>query len=187
MEFTALKKELMGLPNNYIVGVIFPSNDYEKHNLDLVKLMSSQKGIVGNYVSVNRPYTDLIAQFKNSNISHENIFFTDCITKELGGKPVEADNCIYIDSPKALTDISIAMHQFIDHTPNHEKFIYVDSISTLGIHNNANTMLKFVHYLTGKMRLWGIKGVMVALHEDSDRKLIGEVSQFCDKIIDMTK
>ena len=44
-------------------------------------------------------------------------------------------------------------------------------------------MMRFIHYLTGKIRLWNISGVMISLHEESDKKVIGEISQFCDKII----
>jgi hypothetical protein len=187
MDLNRLKKELKGLPSNFIVGVILPSNDYEKTNLELLRILSAQNNIVGSYVSVNRPYTDLIKVFEKSEIVHDNLFFIDCITKELGGKPADVPNCVYIDSPKALTDISIAMHHFIEHTANRDKFIYIDSISTLSIHNDQNRMMKFIHYLTGKIRLWGIKGVMVALHEDADRKMIAEISPFCDKMIDMTQ
>ena len=46
-------------------------------------------------------------------------------------------------------------------------------------------MLKFIHYLTGKIRLWNIQGIMVALHEDTDKRLISEISQFCDRMIDL--
>ena len=181
-----LKKELKGLPINFIVGVILPTENYESTNLELLRMLSSQKGIVGNYVSVNRPFNDLVQKLNDSKINHDNLFFIDCITKKIGGKPIDVPNCVYIDSPSALTDISIAMHQFIEHTKVHNQFIYIDSISTLSIHNDMNKMLKFIHYLTGKIRLWGIQGIMVALHEDTDQKLISEISQFCDKMIDLT-
>ncbi len=181
-----LRTELKGLPNNFIVGVILPGQNYESANLELLKMLNAEKGIVGSYISVNRPFNDLIKTLKKSEIAHDNLFLIDCITKELGGRPIDLPNCVYIDSPKALTDICIAMHQFIEHTQKHNKFIYIDSISTLGIHNKPETMLKFVHYLTGKIRLWGIKGVMVALHEDTDRQMISQISPFCDRIIDLT-
>ncbi|MBS3113216.1 hypothetical protein J4418_03985 [Candidatus Woesearchaeota archaeon] len=181
-----LKKELKSLPKNFIVGVVLPTKNYEFINLELLRMLSAQKGVVGGYVSVNRPFNDLSLKLKSSNISLDNLFFIDCITKEVGGKSIDSPNCVYIDSPKSLTDIGIAMHQFIVHTKDYEKFLYVDSISTLGIHNDSNTMLRFIHFLTGKIRLWGIQGVMVALHEDSDQRLIAEISQFCDKMIDLT-
>ncbi len=182
-----LKKELKGLPDHFIVGVVLPTKNYEEVNLELLRMLNSQKNIVGNYVSVNRPFSDLIKVLKKSKIPHDNLFFIDCITKEVGGKPIATPNCVYMDSPRALTDICIAMHQFIEHAKKHNKFIYVDSISTLGIHNDTNTMLRFIHYLTGKIRLWDIQGVMVALHEDADERLIAEISQFCDRMIDLTK
>lgn len=187
MVIEKLKKELKSLPANFIVGVILPTQNYEEVNLELLRMLNSQKNIVGNYVSINRPFNDLTKLLNKSNINQENLFFIDCITKEVGGKPIESSNCVYINSPKSLTDISIAMHQFIEHTKGHDKFIYIDSISTLSIHNDMDRMLKFIHYLTGKIRLWNIQGIMVALHEDSDQRLISEISQFCDKMIDLTK
>jgi len=48
---------------------------------------------------------------------------------------------------------------------------------------NSEQVLKFIHYVTGKMRIFGFNGMILALHEDTDKKMIAELGQFCDKVI----
>ena len=89
----------------------------------------------------------------------------------------------FINSPSHLTDLSIALHKYFTSSEDKNRFLHLDSLSTLNIHNEAGSVLKFVHYLTGKMRVFGLKGVILSLREETDKKLIAELSQFCDKMI----
>jgi len=120
---------------------------------------------------------------KNNNIKTDNIFFIDCITKSLGGKLPEGPNCVLIDSPAHLTELGIALHDYFTSSGEKNRFLYIDSISSLLIHNNLDSILKFVHSVTGKMRVFGFNGIMLSLREETDQKLISHLGQFCDKVI----
>jgi len=181
-----LEKELEDLPENFIVGVVMPNDSYEDVNMHLMSFLINRKKASGGYVSVSKPYHHTIDMLKNNNIKTDNIFFIDCITKSLGGKLPEDKNCVFVESPSHLTDISITLHQFFISSGEKNRFLYIDSLSTLSIHNNLNDVLRFVHYLTGKMRIFGFNGIMLSLHEESDQKLISELGQFCDKVIHLS-
>ncbi|RMF54725.1 hypothetical protein D6745_04375 [Candidatus Woesearchaeota archaeon] len=178
-----IQNEIDSLPDNFIVGIVTKSDKYEKVNLHILNMMLHQKGHFGGYVAVNRPYKNMVELLTNQNMDFSNLFFIDCITQKLGGRITNDENCVYINSPSNLTDLAIALHNFAIAEVNAKKFLMIDSISTLLIHNDHETVQKFIHYLTGKIRLWGLKGVMITLHEETDEKLIAELSQFCDKII----
>jgi hypothetical protein len=178
-----LEKQLEDLPENFIVGVVMPSDSYEDATMHLLSFLVNRKKASGAYLTVSKPYNHVKGLLNNKNIKTDNIHFIDCITKSLGVKPTEEKNCVFVDSPSHLTDISVALHEFFTSSGDKNRFMYIDSLSTLSIHNNPDAILKFVHYLTGKMRVFGFNGMMLSLHEKSDQKLISQLSQFCDKVI----
>ena len=114
-------------------------------------------------------------------VNTDKLYFIDCITKKFGGKEQKIKNCVFVDSPENLTDISLELHQSMQNSSR--KFMFVDSLSTLAVYNNPEMILRFIHYLTGKIRIWGLSGVLIALNEETDKKIIAEMTQFCDKII----
>jgi len=183
MVYEKLEKEMKDLPENFIVGLVVSSDKYEETNLHLLELLVNKMGYSGSYITINRPYENIIFMLNKHNIKVDNLFFIDCITKKIGGVEKSAPNCLFLDSPQHLTDLGIALHEYVSLTKDTKRFLFLDSLSTLFIHNDQTTMMRFIHYLTGKIRLWNISGVMISLHEESDKKVIGEISQFCDKII----
>lgn len=178
-----IEKNMKDLPDNFIIGLVVKSNNYEEVSLHLLNVLINKMGNTGSYVAINKPYENVINVLDRHKIDHNKLFFIDCITKKLGGGNLDFKNCLFLDSPENLTELGIALHEYSTLTHNKKRFLFLDSISTLGIHNDVNKVLKFIHYLTGKMRLWDINGIMITLREETDRRLIAELSQFCDKII----
>lgn len=178
-----LERELENLPHNYIVGVVMPSESYEDTNMQLLKFLINKKNNHGGYVSISKPSHHIISLLKNKKINTDNLYFIDCITKCLGVELTKANNCVFIESPAHLTELSTVLHEYFVSNINKNRFLYIDSLSTLCIHNKSDSVLKFIHYITGKMRIFGFNGVMLSLHEETDKKLIEELGQFCDKII----
>jgi hypothetical protein len=176
-----LEKELADLPENFVIGVVMPNNKYEDANMHLLSFLVNRKKAAGSYVAVSKPYSHVLGLLKSKDIDVANIHFIDCISKGLGGK-LEG-KCVFVDSPGHLTDISVALHDFFISPGDRNRFVYIDSISTLGIHNSHEQVMRFVHYVTGKMRIFGFNGLMLSLNEETDQKLISELGQFCDKVI----
>lgn len=180
--FKKLEKEISNLPENFIAAFVTNSEKYEKVNFHILDILLKNKNS-GGYVTVNRPYKNIVDVLKKNNIDHKKIFFIDCITKSAGGNISKEKGCVFIDSPDNLTELSIEIHNYISRTKDKKRFLFIDSLSTLGIHNNPLTLLRFIHYITGKMRIFNLNGVMMSLNEETDRKIISELSQLCDKII----
>lgn len=180
--FEKLKKEFDALPKNFIVGLVIKSDKYEDINLKILDYFVNKKKEKGSYITVNRPYENIVEVLKEKNIDANSLYFIDCITKKLGGRAKFARNVAFIDSPKNLTELCLRLHQTVT-TGKDRTFMFMDSLSTLSIYNEPEIMLKFIHYITGKMRLWKLNGIIISLHEETDRKLIAELSQFVDKMI----
>ena len=107
------------------------------------------------------------------------------MTTTVGGKVEKTDDCLFIGSPKNLSDISIAMDQAIMAIPKKDKFLFFDSLSTLLLYNDVSVVAKFVHFLSGKMRIWEVKGIIISLRRAKDKELIQELKEFCDVVLNL--
>ncbi|MBI2668043.1 hypothetical protein HYX17_04735 [Candidatus Woesearchaeota archaeon] len=177
----SFEKKVKGL-KDYIALATVTSKNYQKTNLEIVKHLT-QQGIPGVYVTLNKPYQTMNELFGRKRIDAKLIIFIDAVTKTVGGNIKKTRNCLYIGNPENLSDISLAMDQAVRALGNKEKFLFFDSLSTLLIYNKVNTVARFIHFISGKMRIWRVKGIIISLQKDKDEELIDELSQFCDVMI----
>ena len=177
-----LEAELKALPENFVVMAIVPFRNFEEVNFHLLDLLIKRYDSKGSYITINRPYKSMVQLLKNKNINFKNMFFIDCITKELSERG-SAKDCYFVGSPSNLTEIAIALDPVFKEGKH--KFIFLDSLDTLAIYNPIDSVIKFAHFLTSKVRLHDISGIFLAVHENSDEKLMMELAQFCDKVIDL--
>ena len=177
-----LKQELKDLRHYVALATVNPGQ-YQKTNLAIIKHMVDQK-IPGVYVTLNKPYDAIKEALSKEGIDEQLIIFIDAVTKTAGGELQKTDKCLFIGSPENLSDISMAMDQAIRAIPSNEKFVFFDSLSTLLLYNNKETVARFIHFLSGKMRVWKVRGIIISLRAATDEELIDELTQFCDVKID---
>lgn len=185
MKINEIKKELKKLPENYLALFIIDSANYLDTNIAVVKEIVN-KNNSGVYITLNRPYNSLTKVFEDKGIPTNRIFFIDGITKSVG-KTEKAKNCLYVESPQNLTHLSIIISKATEALPTKEKFLFLDALTTLMIYNKAGTVNKFLHYLTGRMRILKLKGVLLSIQKDLDPKIEQQITQFVDKTIDLSK
>lgn len=177
-----LQAELKSLPENFVVMAIVPFKNFEEINIRLISFLIKKYNSKGSYITINRPYKSMVKLLKKENLNLNNMFFIDCITKELKERE-DVKNCYFVGSPSNLTEIAIALDPVFKEGKH--KFVFLDSLDTLTVYNPINSVIKFAHFLTSKVRLHDLSGVLLAVHENSDEKLVIELAQFCDKVIDL--
>src|SRR3989344_5375536 len=177
----SFKKEVKSL-KDYLVLVTVDAKNYQKTAVDIVKSLVNEDRTPGVYVTLNKPYEIMQRILENSGIDTRLIIFIDAAsrtdTKKVG-------NCLYVGSAEKLSDMSVAMDQAVKALPTTEKFLIFDSLNTLAIFNKPATVARFVHFLTGKMREWKVKGVIITLEKETEPALIDELTQFSDARIDL--
>jgi len=178
-----LENELKNLPENFVVMAIVPFKNFEEANMHLLSMIIKRYNSKGSYININRPYKSMVQLLDDKNINTKNLFFIDCITKEVRESTGENENCYFVGSPSNLTEIAIALDPVFKEGKH--KFIFLDSLDTLAIYNPIESVIKFAHFLTSKVRLHNLSGVMLAVHENSDERLMMDLAQFCDKVIDL--
>ncbi len=172
-------QKIKGIKDSIILATV-SSKNYQKTNLSLVKYLTQSEKIPGVYVTLNKPYSIMEKLFKKSNVDTKLIIFIDAITKTTGGEITKSKGCLFIGTPENLSDISLAMDQAVTSLPSKEKFLFFDSLNTLLLYNEAQTIARFIHFLSGKMRVWKVRGIIISLEKKGNRELIDVLSQFCD-------
>ncbi|MFH1257951.1 MAG: ATPase domain-containing protein, partial [Candidatus Micrarchaeota archaeon] len=179
-----LHKELAGLPSHYVILLVTSSKNYMKVNVETLRLLLSEKDSAGIYVTFNRPYENLTSSLGKEKLDLERLYFLDLITQTTGKRGERTENCIFLPSPRNLTELSIALTQLVERMEQDNRFIFIDSLATMLIYNSAGTVAQFTHFLVSKMRLWKVGMVLVSLEKETDQKLIKDLSQFCDKVVE---
>lgn len=171
--------KLRKLKNSVVLATVSAGN-YQQANLKLIKYLTQEVDIPGAYVTLNKPFETLESSFKQVGVDTRLIIFIDAITKTSAGKVKKTKNCLYIGTPENLSDISIAMDQAVTSLPGKEKFLFFDSLNTLLLYNDVETVTRFIHFISGKMRVWKVIGIIISLQKKGNKELIEELLQFCD-------
>src|SRR3989344_6578850 len=178
----ALERGMKGLPKNFIIGIITSNGNYDDVNIKLLKILNKKKP-KGIYVCINKPYSHLSPLLESKGIDMSKMHFIDCITKSAGIHAPKSDNCIFVNSPGHLTDLNLELNNLLHLPSKEERFVYLDSLSTLRMHNTSEQVFRFMHYLTGKMRVFGLSGLMLSIEdkEEKGKSLASKLSQLYDK------
>jgi len=170
-----IKKELRG---DKILLVSLKSEDYREFLKNLIKfLIKFFKKTC--YVTVNDPYESILSGLIGGKGSK--IFFIDCVTKTVKSAEPKED-VMFVSSPHALTEISIALKEELKKGVD---FMIFDSVSTMLIYEKPLTVLKFIHNLILKLRTLKLGVVFIILKEDASKEVLKDLTMMVDKILEV--
>ena len=181
-----IKNAFNDLSEHWLLLFIVNAEDYLETNIAILNEVLKQEDTVGVYVTLNRPYASLIKILEKNNVKTDKLFFLDCITKTLGAEK-EEKQCLFLENPQNLTNIAIAIDEIVKAIPSKNKSLFFDTMSTLLIYNKTGTVSKFLHFLTGKIRVLNLNGVLLSTEKELDPELADQLDQFVDKTIDLSE
>ena len=114
-------------------------------------------------------------------INQKKFLIIDGLTKSVNPKATPADNCMFVSSASALTELSITLNK-VAATGKFDGLL-LDSLSTLLIYNKPGTVCKCVHSIINKMKAAEITTVFTALEGDTNSQVLKELGMFVDNII----
>jgi len=152
-------------------------------NLAVVKWLSKKK-YAQIILSTSRPYKNLLNLYKENGVDISKLIILDAVGQEKEDNKQENNNIIHIHSNSSLTEIAISLSNCIERIKS-KKFIFIDSINTMLIHNEPNTLAKFIHSILTKMRINNVSGLLISLEAETDKEVRAEIAQLCDKIIEI--
>ena len=166
-----------------IALVIVKKEEYRSSLPQMISSLSSSSSKTA-YVCINSPYNFVSGMVKKLGLEKEKFFFIDTVTRNVQ-EPPKADDCIFVSSPNALTEISLAISKAL----NEKKCdaLFFDTLSALLIYENAHSIIHFTHSILTKLQISSGKAVFIALKEDLNSELVKDLYMFVDKVIDLTE
>ncbi|MBI4361862.1 MAG: hypothetical protein HY558_01670 [Euryarchaeota archaeon] len=175
-----IAKELRGLPDGWSVLLETRAENALEVALAALRVMTD-KGYRGIVVSATRPYANLSGLYRESDIDLKRVFVIDCISKSQNPRIVDADNVHYLDGV-SVTSVGVSLHRLMD-TVHGGKFLLLDSINTLLIHNQPDIFAKFIHSTLSRLRMNKVNCILLSFGGERTQEVRAEVAQLCDKVI----
>ncbi|MFH2020292.1 MAG: hypothetical protein ABIJ34_02695 [archaeon] len=133
------------------------------------------------YVSLNRSYSTLKSKIEECGMSMNNFHIVDAVTKSVIPSPTLHENCIYTNSPKDLTRLSIATTKMLRAFG--PQYVIFDSISTLLLYVPVDVAGQFLHAITNKVIAFGSRCILLSVEGENEQRLIKSLSMCIDKVV----
>jgi KaiC/GvpD/RAD55 family RecA-like ATPase len=142
-------------------------------------------------VTTHESATQILEWFKENKmvLPLSRIGIIDCITKSIGRTAFETENIKFASNPMDLTGIGVRISQFIEFFLLKKKIpkiqLHINSLSAILMYSNIQTVFRFMHIFTGRIKAAGALGIFVVdsgMHEDH---IIMTLKQLFDGIIEI--
>lgn len=127
--------------------------------------------------------------YNHPDIPLESLGIVDCITKTMGVPTIDIANIKRASSPADLTDIGVKISQFLEYfriKKNMQKTtLCINSLSTILMYSNIQTVFRFLHVFTNRVKAAGAIGIYVVEDGMHDEQAITTLKQLCDGMIEV--
>ena len=119
----------------------------------------------------------------------DRIGIIDCVSKTLGSAITENENIKIASSPVDLTGIGVKISQFFDEflkKKNIQKIqLHINSVSAILMYSNIQTVFRFLHVFTGRIKSIGGLGIYMIESGMHDEQAIATLKQLFDGVIEI--
>jgi len=180
-----LEQAVKPLPDYSILTLYIDPNQYFPA---LAKMMSSlvdERGMSGIYITTTRPAKAIQNRLSMKKIDMDKIFFVDCISYSVGANLKVGDEVQYVESPTQLESVMLKTYWLLKKIDSEHKFVFLDSLNTLGIYNDERMLSEFFHLFINKLRTKEIFGVILSVGEDPPKDTVKMLELVCDESLEM--
>ncbi len=169
----------ISLNKNKKIAVIYKSQDYQKHILDLYKICFKKFKNIG-IITFAKSCNDLIKKLQEEGINTTNTFCVDCMHKK--NKTVGThEKYINLQGQTALTELALTISELKEKNID---LIILDNLSSLLIHNDALTVLKFLNSVMTKEQNTKTKEVYIIMQKDM-KGIMADINLFMDNMVEI--
>jgi hypothetical protein len=160
---------------------------YRENSLSLLReVLNEGFGVI--FIAIHQPCTSLREFYARNGVDVTKIFFIDAITRYATGfAPAPSSESIYVNSPGDHTAIGIAVTEALKMPGIGRHVIYIDSINAMLIHSNSINLSRFIHFITSKLRVMNVGGILIAVEKGLDPFLMAQLTGFSDCILDLSE
>jgi len=170
---------IRAINNSQVTLLVVPSETYNNSLLNFIKRIDKN---TNGYISINKGYSALVESFLKYKIQLSNFFFIDCVTKTIT-EPKRENNCVYVSSPNALTELALAITKIIKADFDN---VVLDSLSTLLVYHPSKDVTRFIHSVSNKIREnTNINFILTIASKDKHSDLFKQVQMLVDETIEL--
>ncbi|WMW22169.1 recombinase RecA [Methanolobus mangrovi] len=142
-------------------------------------------------VSTREPGERILAWFEDNGMDIQNtdIGIVDCVTRTLGLGAADTEKIKRASSPVDLTGIGVKISQFFEEmlVKKQKKKIHlcINSLSTILMYSNIQTVFRFLHVFTGRVKAANGFGLYVVEDQMHDVQTIATLKQLFDGMIEI--
>jgi len=118
------------------------------------------------------------------------IGIVDCVTKHQGRSARDTDVVKYASSPEDMTGIGIKFSEFVEEFRRQRGLdnirVMVDSLSTLLMYSDVQTVFRFMHVFTSRIENADALGLHVIESTAHDDETMNTLKQLFDGVVDVT-
>jgi hypothetical protein len=174
--------EPVAIDATQITLVLTPATMLRESNIRICRQVLAQ-GYTLVVVTTSYPFMILRKLYEQQGLDLSRIYFIDAITRySLGSNPDSAEHCRFVSNPSNLTDLGIAITEQLHAVPDDKICLFFDSVSTLVLYLPSESISKFIHFVTTKLRLLTHSGIFLAVEKGLDPMLLTQVTTFVDSI-----
>jgi len=195
MDYTLGIKELdnaiSGIRKGTNIMLIGPPMSGKDDLLNYMVYNGLKEGNAAVIVATREPGESVLNWFKryNLDIPMQKIGIVDCVTKTLGTGATETENIKIASSPVDLTGIGVKISQFFENFWMKKGFrktrLCINSLSTILMYSNIQTVFRFLHVFTGRVKAAEAIGIYVVEGGMHDEQAITTLKQLFDGMIEI--
>jgi len=169
--------------DNDIILYLSDPSEIRASNINVIR-KAEEGGYSVIIITTNFPASVLEKIYNKNGINTDNIYFIDAISAQSFGKsPENDDHHFMVSSPADLTKLGIAISEDIKRMQDKKIFVLFDSVSTLLIYLPSVKIIKFMHFLSNKLRQISLKGVFLAVDGGLDPMMMAQLSSMVDEVV----
>ena len=177
-----IKKQLTAFPDKAAVSVV----------TDIDNCVPVLKGVVGFatdndlkciYVTCTIPAKVVLEQLAETDIDAEDIYFIDSISHMVGSAVDDHAHALFVESPTMLEGIMIKVDTWLKKLKDGQKMVFLDSVSTLAMHNDGSLLSEFLHYFITNLRGRGIRAVVLSVAGQIPEEVETVLRLVCDETV----
>lgn len=186
-----LDELLGGIREGTNLMMIGPPMSRKDDLLDAIVFNSLDSDGSAIIVSTREPGERVLGWFEGNgmNMATANIGIVDCVTKTLGLGAADTENIKRASSPVDLTGIGVKISQFFEEMLVRKKkekiHLCINSLSTILMYSNIQTVFRFLHVFTGRVKAANGFGIYVVEDEMHDAQTIATLKQLFDGMIEI--
>ncbi|MFC2154365.1 response regulator [Candidatus Altiarchaeota archaeon] len=173
------------MKENQTILLFIPDSQYTDRLMNTLKELGQAYDNV-LYISTNKNYPLLQKSFAKYGIDEAKFHFIDCMSVSVNPNLPRMENCSYISSPSALTELEQETSRVMERKKIDA--VVLDSPSALLIyHEDTHPVLQLIHRLICKIGVKDSKIIFPNIREDAHSPLAEDLKMLADKIITLEK